>query len=434
MAFQMITAASVGVGPRVYLASDGDGAFVASGVLVVSNDDVAILGEVGNLHLILDGTVATGGVAAVHLGDSAVFDTNHTVFVGRTGVVRGPFTALYIEGHDSQVTNYGDIGGGAVGITLSGQGAGQTRVVNHGLISADTGIKRSVASDSEGISLLNMGVLEGRIWAYDGLLSDTTDTITNRGAIFGDVRLGGGVDVFDTRGAGEVVGKVFGGAGDDRFLLGAAEDVIDGGTGIDTIDATASGAIILALDASVAGSGRTLGDTLTGIETILGSRLGGDQLFGTTGAQTVVGQGGADRLEGRAGNDTLLGGDGNDRLVGEAGVDALTGGAGDDRFVFRLVTEAGDMITDFAGATGNNDAVEVAIAGFGAGLVRGVLAATQFQVRSTNAALDADDRFIFRTSDATLWFDRNGNGEGGLTMLADLQAEAVVTAGDILLV
>jgi len=33
-----------------------------------------------------------------------------------------------------------------------------------------------------------------------------------------------------------------------------------------------------------------------------------------------------------------------------------------------------------------------------------------------------------------LWFDANGNAAGGLTMLADLQAGAVVSAGDIVLV
>jgi hypothetical protein len=83
---------------------------------------------------------------------------------------------------------------------------------------------------------------------------------------------------------------------------------------------------------------------------------------------------------------------------------------------------------------GNNDAVEVAIAGFGAGLVRGVLAAAQFQIRNDNRAQDANDRFIFRTGDATLWFDSNGSATGGLTMLADLQTGAVMTAADILLV
>ena len=50
-----------------------------------------------------------------------------------------------------------------------------------------------------------------------------------------------------------------------------------------------------------------------------------------------------------------------------------------------------------------------------------------------NLAQDANDRFIFRTTDQTLWFDVDGTGGGGPRLIADLQAGAVVTAADILL-
>ena len=61
------------------------------------------------------------------------------------------------------------------------------------------------------------------------------------------------------------------------------------------------------------------------------------------------------------------------------------------------------------------------------------LAASQFEVRADNLAQDADDRFIFRTTDQTLWFDSNGNAGGGLSEVADLQASAVLTAANILI-
>ena len=64
----------------------------------------------------------------------------------------------------------------------------------------------------------------------------------------------------------------------------------------------------------------------------------------------------------------------------------------------------------------------------------GTLAATKFVSGTTNLAQDADDRFIFCTTDATLWFDANGKAAGGAVMLADLQAGAVVTAVDIIIV
>jgi hypothetical protein len=49
-------------------------------------------------------------------------------------------------------------------------------------------------------------------------------------------------------------------------------------------------------------------------------------------------------------------------------------------------------------------------------------------------AQDADDRFIFRTTDQTLWYDADGSGSGAALMIADLQAGATMTNLDILIV
>jgi Ca2+-binding RTX toxin-like protein len=433
MAYQIISTSTVGAGPQVFLAAMGDGVYVPSGIIVGSLDEMGISAQAGGLDIMIDGTVS-GMTAGIQIGDNVLFDQNQWVFVGNSGVIRGQTTALSITGHSNLIVNHGQIGGGSVGVALCGQGQGETRLMNHGVISAETGIMRSLATNTETIHVQNMGTVVGGVFAYDGLLAIVVDNFVNRGLVIGDVRLGGGDDTFDNRGAGTVHGTVFGGADADTFLLGAAEEVIDGGAGIDTIDATASGAITLALDGSVAGTGRTAGDTLTGIETVLGSRLGADRLYGTAGAQTLNGQGGADVLEGRAGNDTLLGGDGNDQLAGEAGADLLNGGAGDDRFVFRTLAEAGDTIATFGATVGNNDLFMLTVTGFGGGLARGALSATQFQTRADNLAQDADDRFIFRTGDKTLWFDANGHAAGGLTLLAHLPMGAAVTTADILLV
>ena len=83
----------------------------------------------------------------------------------------------------------------------------------------------------------------------------------------------------------------------------------------------------------------------------------------------------------------------------------------------------------------DDDAFMVSASNFGGGLVAGQpLAAAQFQTRADNLAQDADDRFIFRTTDATLWFDRDGSGAAGAVLLADLQADATVTSADFVLV
>ncbi len=69
--------------------------------------------------------------------------------------------------------------------------------------------------------------------------------------------------------------------------------------------------------------------------------------------------------------------------------------------------------------------------GFGAGLGNGQLQAALFWTRADNKAQDGNDRFIFRTGDETLWFDRDGKGGTGPVLIADLQDGAVLTAPDI---
>ena len=66
-------------------------------------------------------------------------------------------------------------------------------------------------------------------------------------------------------------------------------------------------------------------------------------------------------------------------------------------------------------------------------LPEALLPAAQFQIKADNLAQDSNGHFIFRTTDQTLWFDANGNAAGGLTLLADLQAGASVTAANILI-
>ena len=111
----------------------------------------------------------------------------------------------------------------------------------------------------------------------------------------------------------------------------------------------------------------------------------------------------------------------------------MTGGAGNDAFEFAAPTDGFDVLTDVQATTTNDDRIRVSASGFGGGLVAGTLAASQFQVRADNLAQDANDRFIFDTTDQTLWFDVNGNASGGLTKIADLQASAVLTSADILI-
>ena len=255
-----------------------------------------------------------------------------------------------------------------------------------------------------------------------------------------------------------------GGAGNDLILTLADGDWLIGGTGVDTLAFAGPAGVAVSLfrgtsgaDISFSGfenlrgsagadnfSGDAAANVLDGGagNDVLSGFGGNDQLFGADGADILYGNDGADQLFGGAGddvlrgagqNDGLYGGSGQDVLRGGSGIDVLNGGLGNDFFDFLSLADALtglDVITDFGNVVGNNDMIRVA-SSFGAGLTVGALAPGRFVSHATNLALDADDRLIFRTTDATLWFDSNGSATGGLTLLADLQAGALLTAADI---
>lgn len=62
------------------------------------------------------------------------------------------------------------------------------------------------------------------------------------------------------------------------------------------------------------------------------------------------------------------------------------------------------------------------------------MAAANVVTSPTNAALDATDRFILRSTDKTLWFDADGIGAAKSVMVCDLQANAPLTADQLLLI
>ncbi|MEM9549694.1 MAG: M10 family metallopeptidase C-terminal domain-containing protein [Pseudomonadota bacterium] len=112
-----------------------------------------------------------------------------------------------------------------------------------------------------------------------------------------------------------------GGRGDDFLSGGNGSDILDGGRGRDTADYTFSAdgwRIHLGEgDATSRASGT---EQLVNIENINGSQ----------GNDTIIGNDKDNRLEGEKGNDRLIGGKGDDTLHGEAGDDHIKGGSGVD--------------------------------------------------------------------------------------------------------
>ena len=140
-----------------------------------------------------------------------------------------------------------------------------------------------------------------------------------------------------------------GGPGNEVFEGGAGADRLDGGPGMDTASYRGSDTgVTVKLREGGGERGHAQGDTLIGIEHLIGSDygdiLGGDSshnrldggdgndgLYGSSGDDLLLGGAGDDRLYASIGNDRLEGGNGNDALWGHGGNDALVGGAGADR-------------------------------------------------------------------------------------------------------
>ncbi|ACU89970.1 tandem-95 repeat protein [Desulfomicrobium baculatum] len=123
---------------------------------------------------------------------------------------------------------------------------------------------------------------------------------------------------------------LLGGVGNDTLRGGAGADLIDGGAGQDFADYRTSASWVNVdlniQDGTTAQSGGGAdndaeGDTLIGIENLIGSN-------DATHGDVLTGNAANNHLIGLDGDDTLIGGAGNDTLVSGAGADRVDGGTG----------------------------------------------------------------------------------------------------------
>jgi trimeric autotransporter adhesin len=236
-----------------------------------------------------------------------------------------------------------------------------------------------------------------------------------------------GEDGNDAFQGGEGNDSMLGGAGDDVFMMygtGVAgmnegQDSIDGGAGVDRLEyfGLESSGVVINLAGGTAtggGPGGAGSASLAGVENAFGTKFG-------------------DRIAGDAGGNALAGMQGSDTLDGAAGVDTLTGGADADSFVFAAAPGAAnaDLITDF---TSGSDELHLdgsvmtnlgASGDFTAGDSRFYAAA------GATGGNDADDRVVYNTTTRQVLYDADGNGSGGASLIATLQAGATLVATDI---
>lgn len=171
---------------------------------------------------------------------------------------------------------------------------------------------------------------------------------------------------------GEGDDMLSGGHGDDSLSGGAGNDVLRGGPGADTLDggegvnsvtySLASTGISVSLTTGTGTAGEAMGDVLTNISAITGSRhadtiegsAGADTLDGGSGNDVIDGMAGNDQLIGSAGNDTLCGGDGDDTFISGLGADVFDGGAGNDHLTYSRSTSGVIVILEPAMVSGGH--------------------------------------------------------------------------------
>jgi Ca2+-binding RTX toxin-like protein len=360
------------------------------------------------------------------------------------------------------------------------------------VINADAGDDQVLVANGNLAPLISITVhggagsdgITGGIGA-DFLFGDANDDGLNGGA--GNDRLDGGPGADD----------LLGGADNDIYILGSEasgnDDVIDS-SGIDTIISNIDRSLgfsgyseienLILIGGSI-GIGNTLANTITG-NAATNTLTGGDasdtylinspvdvvvEVAGTAagtldhvifnglanqsyllaanverltlgGAATTRGTGNAlnnlmtgnaaaNILDGKQGKDNLNGAAGNDTLIGGTGVDRLTGGASRDYFVLNAPLSGAhrDVVVDFnhvADTFRMENKVMSKLGGAGA------LDAHFFFAGAK--AHDDDDRVIYNKVNGALFYDSNGDDDGGVTLLATLINKPTLTAGDFVVI
>ncbi len=334
-----------------------------------------VFGDDGNDVIIaaVNGNSMSGGSGA----DSIVGGANSDVLASGYFDAAGSDSGLERDtlsgggGDDRLSIGYGDIADGGDGsdrltLSLAGATVGITIDLN--------GITGSIPYALAAGSVTNIEIFERLIGSG---FSDTVTVGTQSNLTIIDG--GAGNDVVTSANSSV---EFNGGSGDDHFISGRAGDLFSGGVGFDTVDYSQyAEAVSVSLTTST-GPG---GDTLVGVEQVIGSsmddtiigggaseallgRNGADQLYGGEGADSLSGGDGNDHLYGQSASggadmgDSIDGGDGSDYLQGNAGNDTLEGGLGSDRINGGanddLIRGGGDVGSDTINGNLGNDLID----------------------------------------------------------------------------
>jgi Ca2+-binding RTX toxin-like protein len=186
-------------------------------------------------------------------------------------------------------------------------------------VTVNLGTNSGVGSDAQGDTYSSIENLIGST-DHDSLTGNSGDNVIDGGL---------GDDTID------------GGQGNDTLIGGGGADALTGGDGSDTASYIGSGgAVTVDLSMGIGTRADAEGDTLTGVENLLGSNY--DDI--------LTGDAGSNLINGALGDDIIDGGDGNDSLIGGGGADVLTGGGGTDTAIYSGAP--GGVTVNLAAGTG----------------------------------------------------------------------------------
>ncbi|WP_246730183.1 Calx-beta domain-containing protein [Nitratireductor mangrovi] len=361
-----------------------------------------------------DDLLAGLGGADVLIGGSGVDTADYSASTGRINVNLSTGAGLGGDAHGDTLSGIENLIGTNVALTdfLTGDG-GANRIeglagndILTGLGGADVlvgGTGLDTADYSASTQRINVNLSNGTGLGGDahGDILSGIENLIGTNSVLTDFLTGDG-------GANHIQGL----AGNDLLAGLGGADVLIGGSGVDTADYSAStGRINVNLSTGAGLGGDAHGDTLSGIENLIGTNVALTDF--------LTGNAGANRIEGLAGDD---------EINGKEGADIFVGGGGDDLFIFDTALGAGniDAILDFVVA---DDMIRLASSIF-TGLSAGGLTAAAFRVGA--AAADADDRIIYNAGTGSLFFDVDGNGAQGQVQFASLSTGLALTNDNFL--
>jgi Ca2+-binding RTX toxin-like protein len=223
--------------------------YVKQGVSAGSIGDTAVEGS-GGYHSV----EVFGDLFGTNYGirfDDGSNSVNSQILVGATGSVTGMAggigdgrtagTGILIFGVDNRINNHGFIYGDDTAIQMNSSTGDNLKafalsdenslIINRGEIQGSNIAINHQANEM--ITVRNHGTIDAGQYAIAG--GDNVERVVNRGAIVGNVDLGGGNDVYDGRKSGTVDGRVDGGLGADILYGGSDDDQLAGSYGKDTL-------------------------------------------------------------------------------------------------------------------------------------------------------------------------------------------------------